>query len=198
MWNDRRCAGCGTRGWSPCHGCVVTLLAAGPVDVEGARKTEALLDYVGVTRDLIHSFKYGGARDLGRWFGEAMARRVSSDVDMITWVPTTARRRRERGYDQAQLLARAGGRLTQLPVRRLLRRSDADPPQTGRSATERLRGPRLVSSAVEGLRVVVIDDVVTTGTSAANAVTALLHRGALSVDVVVIARTPPPSRSRSR
>jgi len=54
----------------------------------------------------------------------------------------------------------------------------------------------LVSSAVEGLRVVVIDDVVTTGTSAANAVTALLHRGALSVDVVVIARTPPPSEER--
>ena len=173
----------------------MTLRPAGPVDVDGARSTEALLDYVGVARDLIHSFKYGGAKDLAGWFGEAMAKRVASDIDIVTWMPTTPGRRRERGYDQAQLLSRAIGRSQHLPSRKLLRRNAADAAQTGRSAGDRLLGPRVTAESVDGLRVVLVDDVLTTGASAAAGVHALVRSGAASVDVVVIARTPPPAET---
>ena len=194
MWNEQRCPGCGASGWSPCQECVAQLTPARQVHIVGARHAEAVVEYVGVARDLVHSLKYGGARDLAPWFAGGVALTINQDIDFVTWLPTTKARKRARGYDQAQLLARAVGRASGVTVRRLLRRVDTEAPQTGRTAIERAAGPRFRGSGSLGLaNVLLVDDVVTTGASATNAVATLLNGGAGHVDVTFVARTPAPA-----
>lgn len=195
MWMTRVCPGCGVRGWAPCPACAACLQVASAVEVSGARSAEALVDYTGVAVELVHHLKFGGGKDVGRWFGAAMATRIRADIDIVTWLPTTRERRRERGYDQAEVLARAAGAAARWPaVRRCLRRVDRSGHQTGLSANDRQIGPRFVAIAeLADRRILLVDDVVTTSTSARNGVETLLKAGARSVDVMVIARTPAPS-----
>jgi predicted amidophosphoribosyltransferase len=116
-----------------------------------------------------------------------------SEIDVITWVPTTATRRRERGFDQAQLLARAVARRLRLPNRSMLVRG-AGPPQTGRTGIERHVGPVLAARPLRRMhqarRVLLVDDVVTTGTTVTTAARALKAVGVDHVIVVTAARTP--------
>jgi predicted amidophosphoribosyltransferase len=116
--------------------------------------------------------------------------------DIVTWAPTTAVRRRQRGFDQAELLARAVARRLGLPCRSLLARRPG-PPQTGRALAERRGGPGFrPRRAVSGRSVLIVDDVVTSGSTAAAAAGALRSAGARSVVVLAAARTPRPSTSR--
>jgi hypothetical protein len=118
-------------------------------------------------------------------------------LDVLTWAPTGAARRRRRGYDQAELLARAVGRRLGVRARRLLVRVGDHAAQTGRSRQQRLVGPTFVAIGRVPHRVLVIDDVVTTGATFAAARTALLVGGAHRVHCLAAAATPPPSAGRS-
>ncbi len=138
--------------------------------------------------------KYRNARSALRWIAARQAeqvRRARVPVDAVTWIPTTAQRRRARGFDQAELLARGVARHLRRPCRRLLDRAPG-PAQTGRSAAERRAGPRLrvVARADVPDHVLVVDDVVTTGASATAAADALRRGGAAFVMVSAVARTP--------
>jgi predicted amidophosphoribosyltransferase len=111
-------------------------------------------------------------------------------LEAVTWIPTTAARRRRRGFDQGQLLARALALRLGLPCVRLLRRLPG-PAQTGRSLAERQAGPRLaVSRAAVPASVLVVDDVVTSGATLSAAAVALRSLGAKRVDAVAAASTP--------
>jgi ComF family protein len=114
-------------------------------------------------------------------------------VEVITWVPTTTARRHERGFDQAQLLAKGLSRQLCRPCRPLLVRAHG-PPQTGRTATERLAGPALsVRPSVARRmprRVVLVDDVITTGATMTVAARALREAGVERIVAVAAARTP--------
>lgn len=116
---------------------------------------------------------------------------ATNAVDVVTWAPTSNRRRRERGYDQAEVLARAVARRLRLPSRHLLTRAPGSP-QTGRSRKERIReAPRFrARPTLRGLRVVVIDDVVTTGSTLRSAKAALTEGGYRVVLLVAVAATP--------
>jgi ComF family protein len=150
----------------------------------------AVLAYDGTGRELVARLKYRNARSVLRWLAAQMAAPVdAATIDVVTWVPTTSARRRERGFDQAELLARAVARELGLPCRELLRRR-AGPVQTGRSALERRRGPAVeLRVAAVPPRVLLVDDVVTTGTSVSVVARTLRAGGARFVRVCAAART---------
>jgi predicted amidophosphoribosyltransferase len=148
--------------------------------------------YDGAGVALVAALKFRGERGVARWAASALvASPALADLDVATWLPTTRARRRQRGVDQAEVLARAIGRAGGVPVRSLLRRLPG-PAQAGRSAVERRAGPAFDAVALApGARVLLVDDVVTTGASASAAARALRSAGARGVVVACLARTPP-------
>jgi ComF family protein len=157
----------------------------------GIDRCVALLAYEGVGREVVARLKYRNARSSIRWLAARMAALVDPhEVDVVTWVPTSAVRRRRRGFDQAELLARAIARQLHRPCRRLLTRA-AGPPQTGRSLRQRRTGPALAAKpAGHARRVLLVDDVITTGTTVSVAARTLRASGVNHVSVVAAARTP--------
>ena len=195
------CPVCGATGPAPCAGCAAELRRAPslppPPGVDGCA---ALLAYDGAGRELVARLKYRNARSTVPFLARGMAALVAEveplagPVDLVTWAPTTPARLRARGFDQAQVLARAvAGRLG-VPSRRLLRRG-AGPAQTGRDAVARYEGPAFaVRRGLRGERILLVDDVVTTGATVGAAARALRRAGAGGVWVVAAARTPPRRR----
>ena len=151
----------------------------------------ALLAYEDRGRELIARLKDRNARSALRWLVVSMVALVRSiHVDAVTWVPTTRVRRRNRGFDQAQLLARGVARELHVPCRGLLERAHG-PPQTGRSVTERRVGPVLAARPARApASILLVDDVITTGTSVSVAARTLRAAGASRVAVLAAARTP--------
>lgn len=194
------CGSCGALGASPCDGCLALLERPPPLPPPaGVDGLVALLAYDGVGRELVARVKYRNGRATLPWLGAELADRVRAahhrgpPLDVVTWAPTTGRRRRRRGFDHAELLARAVAAHLGLPCVALLRRTPG-PPQTGASFTERRRRPmlRVPASArarVAGRRVLVVDDVCTSGSTLAAAGRALRQAGARSVTAAVAART---------
>jgi predicted amidophosphoribosyltransferase len=156
----------------------------------------ALLTYDGAGRELVARLKYRNARASVPFLARGMAALVTPTpgIEVVTWAPTTPARLRARGFDQARLLARAVARGLGVPCRRLLRRR-AGPAQTGRGAAARYTGPAFAACGpLGGARVLLVDDIVTTGATVAAAARALREAGATSVTVVAAARTPPGRR----
>ncbi len=141
-------------------------------------RCEALLAYEGAAREVVAQLKYRNVRSPAGWLAIGIAGLVHADeVDVVTWAPTTDLRRRRRGFDQAELLARHVGRELSVPCRSLLARAPG-PPQTGRSVVERARGPSFVPTRrLTSLRAAVVDDVVTTGATMGAAGRALRAAG---------------------
>jgi predicted amidophosphoribosyltransferase len=123
-------------------------------------------------------------------------------VDVITWVPLARRRLAERGYDQSRALAVGLGRRTGIPARRLLRRAVATGPQAqrrGRERREAMRGAFAVTRTPPA-RVLLVDDVLTTGATAGACAEALAAAGARAVHLVTAARSfhgPPGGPARA-
>ncbi len=182
------CARCGAPGPdSPCGACRATPPAFDAVKAGG------LLG--GPLAEAIHAMKYANrpalARPLGTWLA---ARTALPPSAVVVSIPLARRRRVERGYDQAALLADALARASRAQGRRLraaLRRVRETPPQVGRTREERVRNVAdafEASAAVSGRDVVLVDDVVTTGATADSAASALRRAGARSIVVVALAR----------
>ena len=154
----------------------------------------AACDYDGDVRRRVVEMKYQGRRSLARELARHLAHTVRADavdaIDLVTWAPTSSRRRRRRGFDQAQLIARFVARELGVPCRRLLVRETRHA-QTGRSRTARLAGPRFRAlSTRRPLRVLVVDDVVTTGSTLRAAAHALTASGWGDVTLAAVAATP--------
>jgi ComF family protein len=152
--------------------------------------------YEGVLRKLIHLFKYGGVQPLAKPFGALLLRALPRDAsfDVIIPMPLHWRRRFERRFNQSALLAREVSKRWNVPVENLLRRRKATTPQAGLSNAKRranvagafeMRG----GTRLNDLRVLLIDDVLTTGASASACARVLKRAGARSVTVLTLART---------
>jgi predicted amidophosphoribosyltransferase len=193
------CPVCRTPGEAPCLLCRAGLVRLGAtVDIAGLEAFAAPFRYEGGARLLIAALKYRGNRAALGWLSEEMAAVAPVAHDdsgraplVVTWAPTSPRRRRERGFDQAELLARAVARRLGAPCRGILRRGPG-PPLTGRAWEERHGQVRFVVARRCPEPVLVVDDVVTTGTTMAAAGAALRAAGAGPVVGLAAAWTPPP------
>ena len=110
--------------------------------------------YDGVARELVARIKYRNVRAVVPWLAACMAEAVAAgevETAVIAWAPTTPVHRRTRGFDPAELLARAVARRLRRPVRGVLTRSPG-PPQTGLPAAARRVGPRFTSAHALHLR----------------------------------------------
>ncbi|MCY3960190.1 MAG: ComF family protein [bacterium] len=188
------CAGCDGPGPSPCRRCTAGMRAVGEMTaLEPLSGLWAVFAYAGAGRELLARLKYRNQRSCVRWLASAMATTLPSDLvaDAVTWAPTSTRRRRQRGFDQAELLARALSRETGVPVVRLLRRVD-EAGQTGRNRSQRFRAPVFSVRQASPSAVLVVDDVITTGATLQSAAKSLIGAGAERVDAVVAGATPLP------
>lgn len=190
-----RCPVCRARAASgPCARCLAGDALRPPPALPpppGVDRCHAVCAYEDGGRDVVAALKFRAERATLAWVAGALAVRVGAGpFDAVTWVPTTGARRRRRGGDHAERLARAVANELQLPVRRLLVRRPG-PPQAGRGASARRAGPPLAAARRAPPRVLLVDDVVTTGGSVAAAARALRAAGARSVVVACAARTPP-------
>lgn len=202
-----RCAGCSEPGTDLCRRCRFALVASRPVVTPAG--IVAATEFAGLGRDLVVGLKYRNRRHLAVYLAEQLSRRLDpTQIDVVTWAPTSGRRSRRRGYDQAELLARALAARWRKPCRRMLfRRHGA--PQTGQTRALRLVGPEFASRPMSpvswtarptrlGPRVLVVDDVVTTGATLHAAREALLAAGARSVVMAAVAATPDVQTSPAR
>ena len=145
--------------------------------------------YAGELKSDVLRLKNANDRRIAIKLGQMLVPVVASwSVDYLTWAPTTHERRRSRGFDHAELIARAVGKDLGVRTLRLLRRED-DRAQHGRNRAERMRGPEMVARPqVLAKRVAVIDDVVTTGATLFACESALRRAGASDVLLVAVAR----------
>jgi predicted amidophosphoribosyltransferase len=200
MLFPRACVGCDRPDDGLlCAECRAQLRPAPDLGVpEGLDRLWALVAYEGAGRELVTAFKYHQRREVAQRLAPALGRLVDERFDLVTWLPTSAARRRARGYDQARLLARALAPSVARGAARPLLRRRPGPAQTGRPAAARAGGPALVARRVPaGARVLVVDDVVTTGASMRSAALALQQAGAAAVSGAALARTPLKEGTRS-
>ncbi|HXH07782.1 MAG TPA: phosphoribosyltransferase family protein, partial [Vicinamibacterales bacterium] len=155
--------------------------------------------YEGALREIVHALKYDGRRSLARPLA-ALMRTCGPDLlegaDAVIPVPLDGRRLRQRGFNQARLLAEGLG----LPVLDALARTRRTPPQTSLPAARRhanVRGAFAVRRPVAGLVVVLVDDVATTGATLFACARALREAGAREIRALTAARAAAPPGSRS-
>ena len=154
--------------------------------------------YEGVLRDLIHLYKYSRVRTLARPLGDLMASALPRDerFDGIAPIPLHWRRQWQRGFNQSMLLARSLSGRTAIPVINALGRTYSTATQAGLSKSARRRNVTGAfqcrrRDAVAGKRILLIDDVMTTGSTAAACAVALKRAGAKRVALLTLARVDP-------
>lgn len=213
IWNELldllfppRCAFCRKplkRGESGmCADCVKTL----PYTARGGKQKGdfvelcvAPLYYEGTVRDALIRYKFNGATAYASLFGRLIAgcigENLSGAYDLISWVPLSSRRLKDRGYDQAMLIAMAAAlELSDVAVETLRKVADVAP-QSGTGSPEKRRAN--ISGAYEtvdpelvaGKRVLLIDDIVTTGSTFSECARMLGLAGAESVVCAAVARS---------
>jgi len=152
-------------------------------------------EYEGVVREAIHALKFAGKRALARPLADLVVEQCREAIDadvVLVAVPLARSRERERGFNQAGLLAeRLAAALGRSRRPRWLARVRATGPQSDLGAAERranVRGAFAADPAVAGRHVAVVDDVLTTGATAAECARALRAAGARRVGVLTVAR----------
>ncbi|MBR5301630.1 MAG: ComF family protein [Clostridia bacterium] len=157
----------------------------------GVDYVHAAFIYEGAARQLIHRLKYDGIRQAALPLAQRMSYLPSGEEEIIVPVPTDPVRERRRGFNQSALLAEHIAKELGMQMETAVVRIRASRPQTGLSARERrenLAGCMAAGDVVRGRRVLLVDDVVTTGATAGEAARALLAAGAKSVGMFAAAR----------
>jgi ComF family protein len=203
------CPGCGREGAAVCKTCLPYLarrrdepagvpLGLAASQPRGIVQLEWCCSYSGVARAALAALKYDGELRLVEVLAELMATRwarAGVGGDVLVPVPVHAARLRQRGFDQAELLARAAGRLLRLPVATVLERATRTAAQHSlgrRARAANVGGAFAVIASAErrvgGRWIVLVDDVVTTGATFSGCAQALYAAGAHAVSGLALAR----------
>ena len=185
----------------PCSGCVAKLEPAAYLECapEFELGCRALFVYTEVSSRLVLTLKYQRDLKLVRWLAPQLAGLIPKEQPhkaqavCVTWIPAAAKNKRRRGYDQAELLARAVAQIADLPCRKLLKRA-RDLPQGDRDLKGRLQGPslapagNLLASGSPSIpqSVFLVDDVVTTGSSLRRAAKVLRQAGIPRIGAIAV------------
>lgn len=189
--SDDVCAKCGRPQPGPEGLCMGCWRRFPPFD-----RARAVGPYTGRLREAVLRFKAGGEAWLAEPLGELMSLRLRSDFfppDLVVPVPAHPRRRRERGFNQAEALARSLCRRLHLPLEAgALVRRPGSAPQAGLAGAGRRENALAAYastgiSTVEGKKILLVDDIYTTGSTASACAAALQQAGAAGVDVLVVA-----------
>lgn len=157
------------------------------------------LYYKDKVRASVHRYKFGGCSAYSRRYAALMSDCVENNldcrsIDVISWIPLSKKRLRQRGYDQARLLAEEIAAKTGLPCRQLLQKVKNNSAQSltrdAKQRRENVAGVYALDAGadVSGLRILLVDDVVTTGATISEAARILRKAGAKSVFGVTLAR----------
>ncbi len=163
------------------------------------RRARAAMVYDDASRRLVLAFKHGDRTDTAPAFGRWLVRAggdLIADADLVAPVPLHWTRLFARRYNQAALLGHAVGRLAGIPVvpdvlvrhRRTPSQGRLSPSARHRNLRGAFAAPRSRVAAIKGRRVLLVDDVLTTGATAAACTRTLLRAGARAVDVLTLAR----------
>lgn len=157
----------------------------------------ALWYYKENVRKSIHRFKFGARRHYAEIYARHLAMRLAdspaADADVLSWVPVSPLRKLKRGYDQSELLCKALGKELTMPVTPVLKKIRNTPPQSGLKDISQRRAnvlgayKPLPSTDLSGKRILLIDDVVTTGATGSECAKTLLFAGAKEVYLAAIA-----------
>ncbi|MGE3772249.1 MAG: ComF family protein [Gammaproteobacteria bacterium] len=189
VWLPARCVLCAaaTQGPALCSGCIADLPWRGHSQLRTAGEVHASFHYAFPIVECIGRAKLGGdcglAQQIGRWM---MARPIAAAAgcEVVCAVPQHWRRAIGRGYNQALEMAKPIAAAHGRPLWTAALKRDAGSPQRGLGRSARLRnlaGHMRADAAVAGLRVLVVDDVTTTGATFREAVRALRAAGAAAV-----------------
>ncbi|HIE04756.1 MAG TPA: ComF family protein [Candidatus Latescibacteria bacterium] len=159
-------------------------------------KLFVLADFDGRVQEVIHLVKYRHRRSLGRALGRWMGEKLGavpefSDLQLIVPVPLHPRRKWERGYNQSWEIASGVGEVVGVPVEEALSRSRNTPSQTGldvRRREENVRDAFRARMSLGKKKVLLVDDVLTTGATASECAKVLKEAGAEEISVAVMAR----------
>lgn len=157
------------------------------------------LYYKDKVRASVHRYKFGGCSAYSRRYAALMSDCVENNldcrgIDVISWIPLSKKRLRQRGYDQARLIAEEIAAKTGLPCRQLLQKVKNNSAQSltrdAKQRHENVAGVYALDDGadVSGLRILLVDDVVTTGATMSEAARILRKAGAKSVFGVTLAR----------
>ena len=157
------------------------------------------LYYKDKVRASVHRYKFGGCSAYSRRYAALMSDCVENNldcrsIDVISWIPLSKKRLRQRDYDQARLLAEEIAAKTGLPCRQLLQKVKNNSAQSltrdAKQRRENVAGVYALDDGadVSGLRILLVDDVVTTGATMSEAARILRKAGAKSVFGVTLAR----------
>ena len=165
--------------------------------VRFAERCVATCFYEEPLRGSIHRFKFGGCRQYaevyGKWMAVTIGDKLGGKFELVTWTPVSRARRRTRGYDQAELLARAVSRELGVPLARTLTKGLDNPAQSTladaamRAANVRGVYQPYAAEGFQGKRLLLIDDIVTTGSTLSECCRVLLTAGAQSVVCAALA-----------
>ena len=174
-----------------------------PVFSQGNLKLQFLDSYAAVwyyekkVRESLLRYKFGNRRSYAQNYGRLLAMKLleiyPDGFDVLTYVPISRLRRLKRGYDQVELLANAVGRELGLEPKRLLKKNRNNPPQSGLGDYAHRRAnvlgiyTALECEQIKGKRILLLDDILTTGATAGEASRVLLTAGAEEVHCGVVA-----------
>ena len=189
------CLGCGAEGKLLCNDCLKALppIAPKPLNSPDLKNVKSVTIYDGLAKELIWKLKSSGTQEAARIMAKSMVELLPKNKNfIIVPIPTASTRVRQRGYDQARLLAREIARRAKVPYSNCLIRS-GQAHQVGSGREHRLHQLNTAyrlkrSTSIRNKHIIFVDDVVTTGATLETAAKLLVQAGARQVSAITFAQ----------